>query len=196
MGIYNRYDICKGRGLNMKINKTELKKKANPATRAFNRESYFTDIKFVLNTKPVKITTKIDTGATYTVIGLENKGLIRFKDKIMKSSMKGIAYDASGTELKLYGYIVENFRLTDEITLDKIKLFFSEDIGNKALLGMDILSLFDFQYLKEKRQNYGTFWINNYDEALEELQARRLNKDIDYIDPILIAAVDDTRENQ
>ena len=97
----------------MKINKTELKKKANPATRAFNRESYFTDIKFVLNTKPVKITTKIDTGATYTVIGLENKGLIRFKDKIMKSSMRGIAYDASGTELKLYGYIVENFRLTD-----------------------------------------------------------------------------------
>ena len=110
--------------------------------------------------------------------------------------MRGIAYDASGTELKLYGYIVENFRLTDEITLDKIKLFFSEDIGNKALLGMDILSLFDFQYLKEKRQNYGTFWINNYDEALKELQARRLNKDIDYIDPILIAAVDDTRENQ
>ena len=180
----------------MKINKTELKKKANPATRAFNRESYFTDIKFVLNTKPVKITTKIDTGATYTVIGLENKGLIRFKDKIMKSSMRGIAYDASGTELKLYGYIVENFRLTDEITLDKIKLFFSEDIGNKALLGMDILSLFDFQYIKEKRQNYGTFWINNYDEALKDLQERRLNKDIDYIDPILIAAIDDTRESR
>ncbi len=80
--------------------------------------------------------------------------------------------------------------------MDKIKLFFSEDIGNKALLGMDILSLFDFQYLKEKRQNYGTFWINNYDEALKELQVRRLNKDIDYIDPILIAAIDDTRENQ
>ena len=127
---------------------------------------------------------------------MENSYIKPFKDKILKSNMRGIAYDASGTELKLYGYIVENFRLTDEITLDKIKLFFSEDIGNKALLGMDILSLFDFQYLKEKRQNYGTFWINNYDEALEELQARRLNKDIDYIDPILIAAIDDTRENQ
>ena len=150
----------------MEINKSELKKKANPATKAFNRESYFTDIKFDLNTKPIKITTKIDTGATYTVIGMENR------------------------------YIVEDFRLTDEITLDKIKLFFSEDIGNKALLGMDILSLFDFQYLKEKRQNYGTFWINNYDEALKDLQTRRLNKDIDYIDPILIAAVDDAKENQ
>lgn len=180
----------------MEINKSELKKKANPATKAFNRESYFTDIKFDLNTKPIKITTKIDTGATYTVIGMENSYIKPFKDKLLKSSMRGIAYDASGTELKLYGYIVEDFRLTDEITLDKIKLFFSEDIGNKALLGMDILSLFDFQYLKEKRQNYGTFWINNYDEALKELQVRRLNKDIDYIDPILIAAIDDTRENQ
>lgn len=51
--------------------------------------------------------------------------------------------------------------------------------------------LFDFLYLKKKRQNYGTFWINNYDEALKDLQARRLNKDVDYIDPILIADVED-----
>lgn len=114
----------------------------------------------------------------------------------MKSNMRGVAYDASGTELKLYGYIVDNFKLTDEIMLDKIKLFFSEEIGSKALLGMDILSLFDFQYLKEKRQNYGTFWINNYNETLKELQIRRLNKDIDYIDPILIANVEDALEMQ
>lgn len=175
----------------MEMNKSEVKKKANPATRAFNRESYFTDIKFGINSKSLKITAKIDTGATYTVIGLESSYLKPYKSEIMQSDMRGIAYDASGTQLKLYGYIVEKFRLTDEITLGRIKLFFSEDIGSKALLGMDILSLFDFQYLKEKRQNYGTFWINNYDEALKELQARRLNKDIDYIDPILIASVDD-----
>ena len=61
---------------------------------------------------------------------------------------------------------------------------------------MEILILFYFKYLKEKRQNYGTFWINNYDEALKELQIRRLNKDIDYIDPILIANMDNTREIQ
>ncbi len=29
----------------MKINKTELKKKANPATRAFNRESYSSSLR-------------------------------------------------------------------------------------------------------------------------------------------------------
>ena len=181
---------------NMGINRSEMSKEANPITHAFNRESYFTRIRFKIDNNLVNVTTKIDTGATYTVIGMENSYIKPFKDKILKSNMRGIAYDASGTELKLYDYIIENFRLTDEITLDKIKLFFSEDIGNKALLGMDILSLFDFQYLKEKRQNYGTFWINNYDEALIDLQARRLNKDIDYIDPILIAAVDDTKEKQ
>lgn len=77
---------------------TILEKAVNPATKAFNRESYFTKITFGINNKTVKITTKIDTGASYTVIGLENKGLIRFKDKILKSSMRGTAYDASGTE--------------------------------------------------------------------------------------------------
>ena len=156
----------------MELSRSEMKKKVNPITHAFNRESYFTRIGFKIDNKLVKVTTKIDTGATYTVIGLGGDELEDFKNNIMKSSMRGIAYDASGTELKLFGYIVENFRLTDEITLDKIKLFFSEDIGSKALLGMDILSLFDFQYLKEKRQNYGTFWINNYDEAIKELQVR------------------------
>lgn len=180
----------------MGINRSEMSKEANPITHVFNRESYFTRIGFKIDNNLVNVTTKIDTGATYTVIGLCSDELENYKNNILKSNMRGIAYDASGTELKLYGYIVENFRLTDEIILDKIKLFFSEDIGNKALLGMDILSLFDFQYLKEKRQNYGTFWINNYDEALKDLQVRRLNKNIDYIDPILIAAVDDAKENQ
>ena len=55
---------------------------------------------------------------------------------------------------------------------------------------MDLLSLFDFQYLKEKGQNWGTFWINNYEQALKELYTRRFNKDMDYIDPILIAEVE------
>lgn len=180
----------------MGINRSEMSKEANPITHVFNRESYFTRIGFKIDNNLVNVTTKIDTGATYTVIGLCSDELENYKNNILKSNMRGIAYDASGTELKLYGYIVENFRLTDEIILDKIKLFFSEDIGNKALLGMDILSLFDFQYLKEKRQNYGTFWINNYDEALKDLQARRLNKNIDYIDPILIAAVEEAKEMQ
>ncbi len=174
--------------------RSELKKIRNPITKAFTRESYYTEIRFRMDSKKVQTVVKIDTGATYTVIGLGSTEMQRFKSTILKSSMQGTAYDASGTELHLYGYIVDNFTLTSDIVIDKIKLFFSEDIGDKALLGMDILSLFDFQYLKEKGQNWGTFWINNYEEALKQLYARRLNKDVDYIDPILIANVEDIEE--
>ena len=170
--------------------RSELKKTRNPITKAFNRESYYTEIKFSINRKKIQTVVKIDTGATYTVIGLGSTEMQRFKDAILESPVQGIAYDASGTELHLYGYIINNFQLTEDITFDKIKIFFSEDIGDKALLGMDLLSLFDFQYLKEKGQNWGTFWINNYEQALKELYARQLNKDMDYIDLILIADVE------
>lgn len=176
--------------------RTELIKIRDPFKKVFDRRSYYTKIEYTINNESIVASMKIDTGADYTVIGLTDDCLSEHRKKILQSNMIGRAYDASGTELKLYGYVVENFRLTDEITFDKIKLFFSENIGSKALLGMDILSLFDFQYLKEKRQNYGTFWINNYDEVLKELQAKKLNKDIDYIDPILIANVDDTKDIQ
>lgn len=176
--------------------RSELIKVKNPYTKAFNRETYFTPVKFKLGTEDISIKMKVDTGATYTVIGLGNEVVEDFKDVILKSDMLGAARDASDRDLHLYGYIVDNFKLTDDIVLDKIKLFFSEDIKNKALLGMDILSLFDFQYLKEKRQNYGTFWINNYEEALREIKTRQLNKDIDYIDPILIASIDDQSQTK
>ena len=105
----------------------------------FDRRSYYTKIEYTINNESIVASMKIDTGADYTIIGLTDDSLLEYRKEILQSNMIGTAYDASGTELKLYGYIVENFRLTDEITLDKIKLFFSEDIGNKALLGMDIL---------------------------------------------------------
>ena len=51
----------------MKLNRAEMKKRANPITHAFNRESYFTRIRFKIDNNLVNVTTKIDTGATYTV---------------------------------------------------------------------------------------------------------------------------------
>jgi len=179
------------------MTKSEMKKVGNPYKNdSFGREAYYTNISFKLDNIRINAIVKVDTGAAYTVLGLKYKKIERFANTILKSNMHGVAYDASGTELKLYGYVVENFRLTCDITLDKIKLFFSEDIGDKALLGMDILSIFDFQYLKERRQNWGTFWINNYEDALRELSDRRLNKNIDYIDPVLIANVENIKEIQ
>ena len=54
----------------MKFSRAEMKKRANPITHAFNRESYFTRIRFKIDNNLVNVTTKIDTGATYTVIGV------------------------------------------------------------------------------------------------------------------------------
>lgn len=174
--------------------KSEMKKVGNPYKgNSFSRESYYTDINFKIDNKKIDITAKVDTGATYTVFGLENKRLDTFAGAITKSDMIGKAYDVSGTELKLYGYIVDNFRLTDDIVINKIKVYFSEDIGDKALLGMDILSLFDFQYLKERRQNWGTFWINNHIDALNEMTKRSLNYDMGYVDPNFIAEIDEDK---
>ena len=59
----------KGKYKNMGINRSEMSKEANPITHAFNRESYFTRIRFKIDNNLVNVTTKIDTGATYTVIG-------------------------------------------------------------------------------------------------------------------------------
>lgn len=178
-------------GGNIQGIKSEMKKVGNPYKgNSFGRESYYTDINFKINDKKIDITAKVDTGAAYTVFGLKNRRINTFAGAIMKSGMTGRAYDASGTELKLYGYIVDKFRLTDEIIIDKIKIYFSEDIDDKALLGMDILSLFDFQYLKERSQNWGTFWINNYIDALSKITSRSLNNDMDYVDPNFIADID------
>lgn len=84
----------KGKYKNMGINRSEMSKEANPITHAFNRESYFTRIRFKIDNNLVNVTTKIDTSATYTVIGLENSYIKPFKDKILRSNMRGIAYDA------------------------------------------------------------------------------------------------------
>ena len=170
---------------------SEMTKVGNPYKNGvFGRESYYTSVSFTIQDTVLDVTAKVDTGATYTIFGLNNSMFSELAEQIQNSTMRGRAYDASDTELRLYGYVVNDFRLTDDIVIDRIKLFFSADIGDKALLGMDILSLFDFQYLREKHQNYGTFWINNYHEVLKELHTRKLNKGIDYIDPILIANIE------
>lgn len=141
------------------------------------------------------IPVKIDTGASFTVIGLKNDQLSQFADEIRQHKIKDKASDASDNKIQLYEYIVENFKLTKEIIIPKIKLYFSDDIKNKALIGMDILSLFDFQYLKDGGISHGTFWINNYEIALDKLKDRTFNKDLDYIDPGSIYSIEELDEN-
>ena len=173
--------------------KSELVKVGNPFNHnSMSRASYYTNVDFKILGKTVDIKVKVDTGASYTVVGLGKEELRRFKDIISSNACKvGDAYDASEAKLNLKGYIVQNFALTEDIVIPKLLIYFSEELGEKAVLGMDILSLFDFQYLREKHSSNGTFWINNYEQVLDSLNNRMLNKDIDYIDPVLINLIDD-----
>lgn len=171
--------------------KSEMEKTGEPKSGSLNRRAYYTNIRFIIENKKIQMKAKVDTGATHTIMGLKHNVLKPFVNKVIKSNNPIGALTASDEEIKLYGYIVNDFRLTPDITIPKIKLYFSEDIGEKAVLGMDILSLFDFQYLREKGSSNGTFWINNYANTLEAIQKRMLNKEIDYLDPELIFDIED-----
>ncbi len=171
--------------------RSEMEKTGEPKSGSFNRRSYYTNIRLCLDKKKIQLKAKVDTGATHTILGLRNNALKPFANKIILNNNQSGALTASDEEIKLYGYIVTDFWITQDILIPKIKLYFSEDIGEKAVFGMDILSLFDFQYLREKGSSNGTFWINNYTSTLDALKKRMLNKDIDYLDAELILDIDD-----
>ena len=172
--------------------RTQVTKVGNPYRGgSYNRTYYYTDISFMLDGDDIELAVKVDTGASYTVIGLLNKDIEQYTKKIVSSEFNGEAYDASGDALKLKGYIVENFQITKDITIPKILIWFSEDMKDKAVLGMDILSLFDFQYLRDKHSTNGTFWVNNYTPVLKQIEKKITNLDIDYLDPANIYLLED-----
>lgn len=162
---------------------TELERVGNPyKNNVINRTAYYINVYFTINGKKVFIPMKVDTGAAYTVIGTYNTKIEKWRDIINKSNMAGKAYDASDNEINLRGYILSNFRLTKDIIFPKIKIFFSDTLGDRAVLGMDILSLFDFQYKHEKGNMLGTFWINNWEEHMEQIDRILQKKKLDYLD--------------
>lgn len=67
---------------------------------------------------------------------------------------KGRLESATGGGISYREVVVDGFYLTPGIKFPKIKLAFSEDIGNKSLLGMDILGLFSFVYNRNKQEFY------------------------------------------
>lgn len=171
--------------------RVEMKKMGNPFNEGkFERNNYYTDVKFELFGKKIEALFKIDTGASYTVVGLSNECVTRFKDKILRTGLKGTAYDASDSTLNLKGIVVQNFEVADRVTIPELLIFFSEELGTKAVLGMDILSLFNFQYVQERGYNCGTFWLNNPEESLDKMLLNMKKKGLSYIDPVNILEID------
>lgn len=156
----------------------------------YDRRSYYVDIRFSLKTLQTDLSMKIDTGASRTVIGINNtifdSGI---KDIILQEPVcSGRLESATNGEICYHEVVVDDFYLTPDIKFTKIKLAFSEDIGNRALLGMDILSLFSFTYNRREQE----FWLADCDTANKYVEKYCLNKELGYIDPSLIAEVNGT----
>jgi len=172
--------------------RTELERVGNPyKNNQINRAAYYTNVYFEIKGKKVFIPMKIDTGATYTVIGTCNTKIEKWRNIINASDIRRTAYDASNKPIDLRGYILSNFRLTKDIIFPKIRIFFSDELGDRAVLGMDILSLFDFQYKQEKGNMLGTFWINNWESHMEKIYGILKRKHLDYLDTEQIFLLDE-----
>ncbi|MEZ3447620.1 MAG: retroviral-like aspartic protease family protein [Lachnospiraceae bacterium] len=128
------------------------------------RFSYYTLLSLNLNGKIKKLQFKLDTGSPYTIIGLDllKRNGIDLTQELENTGFQEELFDASGRNVRIAPYIVQSFKLTEEITLNDVQIYISPDIENRAVLGMDLLSLFDFQYQWEVNSMLGTFWINNY----------------------------------
>lgn len=161
---------------------------------SLRRTSYFTKMSVSMFDIKYGIEAKVDTGASYTIIGLDCIQDDRVRHPIMHSDINGKAYDASGTELSLKGIIVDSFEFANGITLPKLLVFFSEDMRNRAVLGMDILSLFDFQYKRDCGVHRGTFWVNNAEDVLDEIKYKMLSSNLEYINPGEIFVLSDAED--
>ena len=104
--------------------RSEMEKTGEPKSGSLNRRSYYTNIRFSFEKKKIQLKAKVDTGATHTILGLRNNALKPFANKIILNNNQSSALTASDEEIKLYGYIVTDFWITQDILIPKIKLYF------------------------------------------------------------------------
>ncbi len=170
--------------------RSELVRVPEPETNSTLRNKYYTKLRFNCNGLKLMHTVKVDTGASYTVISLNEISNKYIVNEIKTNGVKEKSlFSATNTPINIFSYIVDELTLTEEIVFPcKVKIFLSDNI-TRSVLGMDILSLFDFQYLREPRQIKGTFWINNYTHVLKNIEKRKINADNNYIEPMSIADI-------
>lgn len=119
-----------------------------------DRYRYITSFEFYMHSIKFGAKAVVDTGSPSTVITkrdmlLTLKGLYKDKAELMQTKIVNkyrlpndvTVKSASGQTIHLVPIIVDNFKLTADIVIDKLKIYVSEDISN-SVLGMDLLSSF------------------------------------------------------
>lgn len=174
------------------LRKSELVRSNNDRRKSnhtISRYEYIINLKFNLSGKIIKANAKVDTGSYYTVIG---RDAVKHSDDIinkaiLKEEPERTLITASGNIITAKPICVNNLKITEDIIFPKIKLYISEGLETKSVLGMDILTMFSFQYDKRDK----TIWIMYEENFKDRLKKNMLNTEKDYIDPAYIALLDE-----
>lgn len=151
-----------------------------------SRLKYYCDITYELNGEIIVSNCKVDTGSPVTIIGLHHRDLVRHINYVVRDeNIVNPLVSATGNTVTRYRLPVRNFELTDDIVFPEIMINFSEDIGSRALIGMDLLSMFTFKY-SQKDKLISLFYEDNY---LEQLHRKQMNRSITAIMPEMIADI-------
>lgn len=154
------------------------------------RTSYYTSMSILLNDTKELVIAKVDTGASFTVIGFDAIQDKNIRQLISKSDIDATASDASGSVLTLKGLVVDSFEFAKGVVLNNTLIYFSEQMHDRSVLGMDILSLFDFHYRKEVHETRGTFWLYNVEDTLARISEKMYKSSIPYLNPGEIFDID------
>ena len=148
-----------------------------------SRLYYYTDVKFFVNNLDINVTLKIDTGSPYTIIGLSKlDSYKKIKNYILDNSeVIDPIQDASGNAVDLRTFVVENFYLTKDVVFDKVLIYFSDVMNNKAVLGMDIISIFAHSYILDGNNTSGVYWLHSIETAIERLE--KFKSELGYYNP-------------
>lgn len=170
-----------------------LEKVMNPIHRNFSRTSYYIEVGFIVGKKYIEVPMKVDTGASHTIVGTEFDAIKNHKREIWTNYLhEDDVYDAQGKPLKVYAYKVSQFKLTEDIIFPKIQIWFSDQLKEKAVLGMDVLSLFNFKYTLDKHSSNGTFEIIDYPTTMKKLLESQSYENKGFIMPGGVFTINDT----
>lgn len=178
------------------MSKSLIKRVPNPFTGSNTILEYYTSISFIVDTEKVEdMVFKVDTGSSYTVISSDMPNIEHLSLIDDNNIIDTKVYDASDKPIQLYKMAVNDFQLTEDITFKKVEIYITDMLHRKAILGLDMLSLFSFQYLQEPNQIKGTFWINNYEQSMKRYKDW-IDKNDNCLCPRNIMVIEEEKQNE
>lgn len=174
--------------MNIKECRSEMVRTADPKTHVRHRSSYWTKIQFTVDSRIVRLPFLVDTGSPVTIVSIPSNinNKVKLSNLLDKGNGTETYYSLLHEEIKVVGGVVKDFMLTRDVCIPEIKLHFTDMLEDKCILGMDILSYFEFEYIKDSGSSHsGSIWLTNPKKNIDDIKSWTGNKDLYYIDPDL-----------